>query len=91
MLSLHPAKLQTLLGCSLLYQGIPCQVIELLAEEEPPILVLRATHDRKVIQANQYGDASGWAPQTFTAPLLNVRGDRFNPDLPELIGFDLLV
>ena len=90
MLQLDPAKLKTLLGRSLNYQGMSCRVIELLTGEEPPALVLRASDNSKVIQPNQYGDAVGWAPQTFTVALLNVRGDRFNPDLPELAGFDLL-
>ena len=90
MLHLDPDKLKTLLGRSLSYQGVPCQVIELLTEEEPPALVLRDARDRKVIQPNQYGDAVGWAPQTFTVAVLDVHRDRFNPDLPELAGFDLL-
>ena len=90
MLQLNPAKLKILLGHSLSYQGLPCQVIELLTDEKPPALVLRASDNSKVIQPNQYGDAVGWAPQTFTVALLNVRGDRFNPDLPELAGLDLL-
>ena len=90
MLQLDPDKLKILLGRSLNYQGAPCQVVELLAEEEPPALVLRDARDRKVIQPNQYGDAVGWAPQTFTVAMLDVRRDRFNPDLPERAGFDLL-
>ena len=90
MLQLDPAKLKILLGRSLDYQGVSCQVIELLTDEEPPTLVLRASDNSKVIQSNQYGDAVGWAPQTFTVALFNVRGDRLNPDLPELTGFDLL-
>ena len=90
MLQLDPAKLKVLLGRSLHYQGVPCQVIELLTDEEPPALVLRASDNSKVIQPNQYGDAIGWAPQTFTVAVLNVRRDRLNPDLPELAGFDLL-
>ena len=90
MLPLAPNKLKTLLGRSLNYQGLPCQVIEILIEEEPPALVLRASGDHKVIQPNQYGDAVGWAPQTFTVAVLDLRGDRFNPVLPELAGFDLL-
>lgn len=91
MLQLDPAKLKTLLGRSLNYQGMSCRVIELLNEEEPPALVLRASDHRKVIQPNQYGDAVGWAPQTFTVSILDVHRDRFNPDLPELAGLDLLV
>lgn len=90
MPQLDPDKLKTLLGRSLNYQGLPCQVIEILAREAPPTLVLRASDNSKVIQPNQYGDAIGWAPQTFTVAVLDVRGDRFNPDLPELAGLDLL-
>ncbi len=90
MLQLDPEKLKTLLGRSLSYQGVPCQVIELLVEEEPPALVLRDSSDHKVIQPNQYGDAVGWAPQTFTVAVLDARRSRLNPDLPELAGFDLL-
>lgn len=90
MLPLDPNKLKILLGRSLNYQGLPCQVIELLVEEKPPALVLRASDPSKVIQPNQYGDAVGWAPKTFTVAVLNVHGDRFNPDLPELASFDLL-
>jgi hypothetical protein len=90
MLPLNPDKLKALLGRFLNYQGLSCQVIELLIEEEPPALVLRASGDSKVIQPNQYGDAVGWAPQTFTVAVLDKRRDRFNPDLPELAEFDLL-
>lgn len=91
MRQLDPAKLKTLLGRSLNYQGVSCRVIELLTEEEPPALVLRTSDNSKIIQPNQYGDAVGWAPQTFTVAVLDERHDRFNPDLPELAGFDLLV
>jgi hypothetical protein len=91
MLQLDPDKLKTLLGRSLSYQGVSCQVIELLTGEEPPALVLRAGGNSKVIQPNQYGDAVGWAPQTFTVALLDARRDRLNPDLPELAGLDLLL
>lgn len=90
MLQLHPAKLRTLLGRALTYQGVSCRVIELLADQGPPALVLRDARERKIIQPNQYGDAAGWAPETFTVAVLDAQGDRFNPDLPELAGLDLL-
>ncbi len=86
---IDPEKLKKLLGQILLYQGRACQVIEILSEE--PAVVLRDHQDRKVLQANQYGHASGWAPQTFTVALLDARHDRLNPDLPELAALDLLV
>ncbi len=90
MSPLNPDKLKTLLGRFLSYRGLSCQVIELLIEEDAPSLVLRVNGDSKVIQPNQYGDAVGWAPQTFTVAVLDERRDHFNPDLPELAGFDLL-
>ncbi|MFO1371801.1 MAG: hypothetical protein U1F42_05195 [Candidatus Competibacteraceae bacterium] len=88
MLHVDPDKLKNLLGRSIAYQGVPCRVIEILVEE--PALVLQDNQDRKVIQANQYGDARCWAPQTFTVAILNARRDGFNPDLPELAVLDLL-
>ncbi|MER2527341.1 MAG: hypothetical protein ABTR07_05380 [Candidatus Competibacter denitrificans] len=80
-------KLQNLLNKSITYQGIPCQVIEILPLE--PALVLLDCRDQKVLQANQYGDAGYWAPQTFTVALLDAQNQGFNPDLPELATFDL--
>jgi hypothetical protein len=89
MPTLDPEKLKPLLGQTLRYQGIPCQVIEILAD--PPALVLQGRQQRKVIQPTQYGDAGDWIAETFTVALLNSRRDGFNPDLPELAGFDLLL
>lgn len=89
MLRVDSDKLKILLGQPLTYRDMPCQVIEILADE--PALVLRDRHDHKVIQPNQYGDAGDWLPRTFTATVLNARRDGFNPDLPELAAFDLLV
>ena len=88
MLRIDFDKLKQLLGQSLTYQGIPCRVIEILADE--PALVLRDHRDHKVIQPNQYGDAGDWLPRTFTVAVFNLRRDCFNPDLPELAAFDLL-
>lgn len=89
MLRLDPDKLKILLGRSLNYQGTPCQVIEILGEE-PPVLVLRDLRGTKVMQPNQHGDAGGWASPLFTVALLNVRQDGFNLDLPGLAELDLL-
>ena len=88
MLRIDPDKLKNLLGQSLLYQGIPCQVIDILVDELA--LVLRDGHDRKIIHADQYGDASFRAPQTFTVDVMNAHRSGFNPDLPELATLDLL-
>lgn len=89
MLRIDSDKLKTLLGQPLTYRGMPCRVIEILADE--PALVLRDRHDHKIIQPNQYGDAGDWLPRTFTVAVLDVQRDGLNPDLPELSAFDLLV
>lgn len=75
-------KLQALLGLRLTYRGVACRVVEIL--EEGPALVLEGCGDSRIIQANQYGEACRRAPQTFTVPLLNIRGDGLNPALLEL-------
>jgi hypothetical protein len=87
MLHLDPDKLKILLGQTLTYQGIPCRVIDILADELA--LVLHDHDDRRILQANQYGDAGDHLPRTFTVALLNARRERLNPDLPELAAFDL--
>lgn len=90
MLRINLDKLQTLLNQLLIYQGIPCQVIEILREE--PALVLRdARREQTVIQPNQYGDAGPRVPQTFTVSLFDASGQRLNPDLAELPMVDLLI
>jgi hypothetical protein len=88
MLRVDSDKLKKLLDQPLTYRGMPCRVIEILADE--PALVLRDRQAHKVIQANQYGDAGRWVPRTFTVALLDTGGDSFNPDLPELAALDLL-
>lgn len=85
---LDPDKLKMLLGQTLTYQGIPCRVIDILADESA--LVLRDCNDRRILQANQYGDAGDHLPRTLTVALFDVHGDRLNPDLPELATVDLL-
>ena len=89
MLRIDSDKLKTLLGQSLTYRDMPCQVIEILADE--PALVLRDRHDHKIIQPNQYGDAGDWLPRTFTVAVLDTHRDGLNPELPELAAFDLLI
>jgi len=88
MLRIDSDKLKKLLDQPLTYQGMPCRVIEILADG--PALVLRDQHDHRIIQANQYGEAGERLPRTFTVPVFDPRGDGLNPDLPELAAFDLL-
>lgn len=86
---LDPDRLQILLGQTVTYQGLSCRVIDILVDELA--LVLRDGDDRRVLQANQYGDAGDHQPRTLTVALLNARGDGLNPELPELVAFDLFV
>ena len=88
MPNIDPDKLKQLLGQTLNYQAIDCQVIEILTD--PPALVLQGRLERKIIQPNQYGDAGDRIIETFTVAVFNQRDDGFNPDLPELAAFDLL-
>lgn len=88
MLQIDSDKLKKLLDQPLTYRGMPCRVIEILADE--PALVLRDQRDHRVIQANQYGEAGDLLPRTFTVTVLDNRRAGFNPDLPELATFDLL-
>ena len=81
-------KLKMLLEQSLSYQGIRCQVIEILSDEQA--LVLRDFQNQKVIQADQYGDAGHRVARTFTVSLLDPTGQHLNPDLPELSRFNLI-
>lgn len=81
-------KLKALLDQSLTYQGINCQVIEILSDEQA--LVLRDCQNQKVIQADQYGDAGYRVARTFTVALLDPTGQHLNPDLPELLRFNLI-
>ncbi|HCB13947.1 MAG TPA: hypothetical protein DEP36_10330 [Gammaproteobacteria bacterium] len=89
MLQINLDKLKVLLGQTLTYQGIPCQVIEVLADELALVLCDQA--HRKIIHANQYGDAGDHLPRTFTIPILNPHRNRLNPDLPELARLGLLI
>ena len=86
---LDPERLKTLLGQTVTYQGLSCRVIDILVDEWA--LVLRDGDDRRILQANQYGDAGDHQPRTLTVTLLNARGDGLNPELPELAAFDLFV
>jgi hypothetical protein len=88
MLNIDSDKLQQLLGQTLIYQAIACQVIEILTD--PPALVLQGHQERKIIQPNQYGDAGDRMIETFSVAVFNQSGNGLNPDLPELAGFDLL-
>ncbi|MDX1655629.1 MAG: hypothetical protein R3310_10515 [Candidatus Competibacteraceae bacterium] len=81
MIDLNAAKLDTLKGATLIYQGRPCRIIEVL--EEGPALVLEELEGRE-IQANQYNEPNRRAPRIHSVGLLNVRRDGLNPLLEGL-------
>jgi hypothetical protein len=80
-------KLKKLLNKSMTYQGAPCRVIEILPGE--PALVLLDCQNHKILHANQYGEAGDWGLQTFTVAVLDPQNQGFNPELPDLLKFDL--
>lgn len=79
----HKNSLRRLIGKPVIYQGIPCVVIELLEEEAT--LVLAETNGRSALQSNQYGDAGRHVAESFTLPLLDEDGSgEFHPEFCKL-------
>ena len=64
--------LQSLLGCTLMYQGESCIIIEVLQTENT--LVLQCDKRQPVIQANQFGDANRRAPNYHSLPVFDEHG-----------------
>ena len=83
-MTIDASRLQSLIGARLYYRHTPCEIIEILAEG--PALVVQDCSADKTIQADQYGEARRRVAQTYTVPLLNVRGDGPNPVLAELLA-----
>ena len=84
-MSFNPQQIERLLGRQIIYEGTPCQIIEILSEG--PWLVLQDCQPQRVIQADQFGDARRWVPRTVTVALYNIRRDGLNPALPDLTEF----
>ncbi len=80
MTSLILPRLQSLIGQKLTYQKRPYRIVAVL--EDGPQLVLQG--EDSMIQANQYNEAWRQVPEVQEVAVLNVRGDGFNPLLPEL-------
>ena len=68
-------QLRSMIGLRLRYEGILCQVIEVL--DDGPSLVLQSMNEAPAIQANQHGEATRRTPVTYTVPVLT-------PDKTEL-------
>ena len=75
-------QLRGMIGLRLFYQGIQCQVIEVL--EDGPSLVLQSIEEEPGIQANQHGEATRRVPVTYTVPVLNNTKDELHSQFLEL-------
>ena len=69
-------QLHTLIGKPVDYLGRVCRVIEVLDSEN--VLVVRCEDAQRVIQSNQFGEATRRVQQTHTLPLF-VENDSLNP------------
>jgi len=71
------ARISALIGNAVLYQGEIYQVIEFMPAELT--LVLQHTGMARVIQPNQFGDASRRVQEIINLPLFETDGDTLNP------------
>jgi len=62
-------QLRSLIGRSLVYGGHSCQIIEILESENA--LVLRCEDSERIIQANQFGEATRRVKRHHTLPLFD--------------------
>jgi hypothetical protein len=73
------ARLQSLVGAELRYQGMRCVLVDVL--EQPPVLVLRPIGAEPVIQADNFGKPMRHAPQLFELPVFGPDGVTLSADL----------
>ncbi len=62
-------QLRALIGRTLTYSGHNCRIIEILDHEDA--LVLRCEDNERVIQGNQFGEATRRVKRTHTLPLFD--------------------
>ena len=62
-------QLRALIGKTLRYSGHSCRIIEVLDHENA--LVLRCEDDERVIQGNQFGEATRRVQRCHTLPLFD--------------------
>lgn len=75
-------ELQKLVGRNVEYEGVHCQVIEVLAQG--PEIVLEGL-DADEIQANQFGEAHRRVPKTYSIPLSSGTDDDLHPVMLALL------
>ncbi|HDP88448.1 MAG TPA: hypothetical protein ENN42_00570 [Thioalkalivibrio sp.] len=79
-------SLHDLVGRHLVYEGVACQVIDVVTDG--PFVVLSRTGADGVIQPNQFGEARRRVPQTYMIPLWSQVRDDLHPVLRELLSDD---
>lgn len=79
-------SLHDLVGRRLVYDGVACQVIDVV--HDGPFVVLSCDATVGVIQANQFGEARRRVPQTYMIPLWSQVRDDLHPVLRELLSVD---
>jgi hypothetical protein len=62
-------QLRALIGRTLIYSGQSCRIIEILDRENA--LVLRCEDSERVIQGNQFGEATRRVQRCHTLPLFD--------------------
>ena len=73
------ARLKSLVGAELRYQGLRCTLVEVL--DEPPVVVLRPLDAAPVIQADNFGKPMRHAPQIFELPVFAPDGVSLSQEL----------
>lgn len=73
------ARLQSLVGAELRYQGMRCVLVDVL--ERPPVLVLRPIGAEPVIQADNFGKPMRHAPPLFELPVFGPDGATLSAEL----------
>ena len=76
-------QLHGLVGRRVVYDGVPCQVIDVITDG--PSLVLACTDAEGIIQPNQYGEARRRVPQTYMIPFWSQVRDDLHPVLRALL------
>lgn len=74
-------QLRSYIGREVLYRGVRCQVLEVLADL--PALVLLDSERNTHIQDNQYGNPQRQVPCTYTVPLMD-SAETLHPDFIRL-------
>jgi hypothetical protein len=66
------ARLKSLVGAELRYQGMRCLLVDVL--DQPPVVVLRPIGADPVVQADNFGKPMRHAPPLFELPVFGPDG-----------------